>query len=101
MEDPLGRLPKKRSSSISDPPRFASPAVAALAGTGRGSGFKPRCEQCKRPVLSDQVEVSDLPRGPSLCLGSIEEKGSTKIIPSPLPTPSGAGQSVSRGALSV
>lgn len=47
---------RKRPSGSGDLAR-SSPCVNALAGTGRGSGFKPRCEVCKRPVLSDPVEV--------------------------------------------
>lgn len=71
MEDPIGRLHRKRATSITEPPRFASHSVAAIAGTGRGSGFKPRCEQCKRPVLSEKIEV----------------KPTLGIHPSPAPLP--------------
>jgi len=60
MEDPAVR--RRPSLSKSVPPNFASYAVNALAGTGKGSGFKSRCSACQRPVLSEGVEVQTLKR---------------------------------------
>lgn len=58
MDESIGaQLARRKRPSGSGDLARSSPCVNALAGTGRGSGFKPRCEVCKRPVLSDPVEV--------------------------------------------